>query len=417
VLDVCDPSVQVLKRVQSVSQAFSNAELEKKLAKDKEKANDALRKAQAAQASLQGSVASSCGGGGGGGDFGGESKEGGQEQGGQGQVSGQPFPLPGVFHKPRTVSCRLPGGYEFVRSATANALDPKTEIVMSSSTSPPPPSPLAQGVKSRVSTRGGEEKGGDGDDDDEESRSSNGQGSVSGGTSGDTSGEQGQGLLQAVVVPTSTSVATVLPTGYGVGSSATSVDPTCDGSCVLKLDLHGRVVELSVLALRSRAHTASPNTLTAAEGEEGGGGSSSEGSGFAVCEPRNLAKVVGLHAAMLQGCAARYRDGLVGDWVSYLRQAWCQALYHDRFEALVHDQLRARLRTDDAAKDVLELMRRALDDGKDDEHLTTTLTNAVGGNGERLTPGTAKRVDILSVDWLRENSALLPHYKPPDRKD
>ena len=62
-------------------------------------------------------------------------------------------------------------------------------------------------------------------------------------------------------------------------------------------------------------------------------------------------------------------------------------------------------------------MRRALDDGKDDEQLATVLLNAVGETGERLTPGTAKRIGILSTDWLSENRPLLPHYKAPERKD
>jgi len=42
-------------------------------------------------------------------------------------------------------------------------------------------------------------------------------------------------------------------------------------------------------------------------------------------------------------------------------------------------------------------MKRAVEDGKDDQAVATILTNAIGSEGERVTPGTAKRVEQVKL--------------------
>jgi hypothetical protein len=68
-------------------------------------------------------------------------------------------------------------------------------------------------------------------------------------------------------------------------------------------------------------------------------------------EARNLGCLIGLHASYVNGCASLHQKGSVSDWISFFRAEWAQPLYHDRFPQLI-SLLRARLRTDDAAKDV-----------------------------------------------------------------
>jgi hypothetical protein len=156
-----------------------------------------------------------------------------------------------------------------------------------------------------------------------------------------------------------------------------------DRSCVLRLDANARLVDFSYF-------------------------------GPTPVEGRNIGCLIGLHASYVNGCASLHQKGGVSDWISFFRSKWAQALYHDRFPQLI-EMLRNRLRADDAAKDVLELMKRALEDGKDDQAVAKILTNAIGSEGERVTPGTAKRVEQVGFEWLTSNKTSFPFYKLPER--
>jgi hypothetical protein len=177
--------------------------------------------------------------------------------------------------------------------------------------------------------------------------------------------------------PNSEAVSAVLSTGTSSG------DPSTDKCCSLKLDAHGRIVEFSYL-------------------------------GPGPVEARNLGLLVGLHEAFARSCSLAFHAHQVEDWLDFFRQDWCAALYNDRFPALV-DQLRDRLKGDEASKDVLELMRRALDSSTDDAGLASLLVNAIGGQGERVTPGTTKRIEAILFEWLTASKASLPAYKIPER--
>ena len=235
-------------------------------------------------------------------------------------VGGEIFGRLPLFRRPRTVSCLLPGGLCYARSATAAAADPKLVVM-----------PAPAGAKAGAGP---------------------------------------------VFSPNSEAVAAVLATGSFKG------EPT-DKSAALKLDSHGRIVEFSYI-------------------------------GAEAVEPRNIGSIVGLHEAFARSCQLAYHSHAVDDWVAYFRQDWCAALFSDRFPALL-DALRARLRGDEASRDVLELMRRAHDDHKDDAALAGLLVNAVGGSGERVTPGTTKRIEGILFEWLTANKPALPGYKLPER--
>jgi hypothetical protein len=62
-------------------------------------------------------------------------------------------------------------------------------------------------------------------------------------------------------------------------------------------------------------------------------------------------------------------------------------------------------------------MKRALEDGKDDQALSKILSNAIGAEGERVTPGTAKRVEQVGFEWLSTNKSSFPLMKLPDRSN
>jgi hypothetical protein len=62
-------------------------------------------------------------------------------------------------------------------------------------------------------------------------------------------------------------------------------------------------------------------------------------------EPQNLIRVVGLHVCYLNGVSRKHESGAVGDLITFLREPWAQALYHDHFQALcialqhsIHDE-------------------------------------------------------------------------------
>ena len=67
----------------------------------------------------------------------------------------------------------------------------------------------------------------------------------------------------------------------------------------------------------------------------------------------------------------------------FFRDDWAHAIYHDRFQELVHS-LRAMLAGDEGGMEVLDLLLRALEDGKDDATISSLRSNAVGPAGEKL---------------------------------
>ena len=66
-------------------------------------------------------------------------------------------------------------------------------------------------------------------------------------------------------------------------------------------------------------------------------------------EPRNLAAGVGRQEAHLNGAWAAYERGVVDDWVAFLREDWCSAVRHDRFQGL-HDALAKMIRAGEVGR-------------------------------------------------------------------
>ena len=86
--------------------------------------------------------------------------------------------------------------------------------------------------------------------------------------------------------------------------------------------------------------------------------------GKAPVEPRNLAAVVGRQEAHLNGAWAAYERGVVDDWVAFLREDWCSAVRHDRFQGL-HDALAKMIREDEFGRDLIQQLVGEADAGRD----------------------------------------------------
>lgn len=246
-----------------------------------------------------------------------------------------------VWPRPRTVSCTLPGGLKYARSRTAAAASPKVE-------------PTGNGVQ---------------------------------------------------LAPGLEAVATAMAAGRFLGSgSFTKSGATASAASMIKLDGHGRIVELSYL-------------------------------GEGPLEARNWGNLVGLHSSFAGQCTAKHRIGEVQDWGAFFRGNWAQALYHDRAcvggnnNALI-PLLRQRMRQDDAARDLVELMKRTLDSvsrlgpgavggGSEgvQESLSGALAGAIGVSGEKVGPGATKRIETALFDWMSDNKTTLPVFKLPVRKE
>jgi hypothetical protein len=196
----------------------------------------------------------------------------------------------------------------------------------------------------------------------------------------------------------------------GAGASSASV---------VKLDGHGRIVELSYV-------------------------------GPGPVEARNWGNLVGLHSNFAGQCAAKHRRGEVSDWAAFFRADWAQALCHDRAGQGGGDRglvatLRQKMRSDDAARDVLALMKRTLESasGAAPRHhgsgggrsgasqglasaggsegvgdlLSGALAAAIGVEGEKVGPGATKRIEGVLFEWMGDNKTTLPVFKVPERKE
>ena len=110
--------------------------------------------------------------------------------------------------------------------------------------------------------------------------------------------------------------------------------------------------------------------------------------------------------------AASYDRGVIRDWISFFREDWCSSLRHDRFDALVAG-MRAMMARDEGAHEVIDLLLRALDDGKDDATVRQLRSKAVGVGGAGVMGSTRKMLETSAIEFLRKNRALLPRYALP----
>ena len=137
--------------------------------------------------------------------------------------------------------------------------------------------------------------------------------------------------------------------------------------------------------------------------------------GKAPVEPRNLAAVVGRQEAHLNGAWAAYERGVVDDWVAFLREDWCSAVRHDRFQGL-HDALAKMIREDEFGRDLIQQLVGEADAGRDAEAIRQLREKAVGVGGGNLPEKTRKLLEGAVLGYLRKNRGLLPRFSLAERE-
>ena len=136
--------------------------------------------------------------------------------------------------------------------------------------------------------------------------------------------------------------------------------------------------------------------------------------GLEKVEAKNISLLVGLQEAYLNSAMSTYDRGLVPCWIDFFREDWASGLYHDRFGEL-GDSLRVLLKTDEGVFDVVDMLLRGFDEGKDDETLNTMRKTTIGAGGANLMPSTKKLIEANVLEFLRKNKGLLTRFLLPER--
>jgi len=150
--------------------------------------------------------------------------------------------------------------------------------------------------------------------------------------------------------------------------------------CNLQVDSHGRVVSFSYL-------------------------------GPEPVEVSNLCCLVGMQEAYLNSAVAFFNKGSIQDWITFFREDWAHALYHDRF----HDfclSLRMGMQDDEGVRAVLEKVRKTLESGAADQEICQVRREAVGIGGCGLPPSSKKMLEMHLLEYLKNNRNLLYRYWP-----
>ena len=86
----------------------------------------------------------------------------------------------------------------------------------------------------------------------------------------------------------------------------------------------------------------------------------------------------------------------MNDWITFFRDDWAHALYHDRFQDLI-DSLRTLLASDEGSCEVMDKLLEAFEDGKDDPTICSLRSNLIGPGGEKLMPSTKKMIETSTL--------------------
>mmetsp|Transcript_8082 Transcript_8082/g.13920 ORF Transcript_8082/g.13920 Transcript_8082/m.13920 type:complete len:137 (-) Transcript_8082:25-435(-) len=123
--------------------------------------------------------------------------------------------------------------------------------------------------------------------------------------------------------------------------------------------------------------------------------------------------IVGLQESYVNSAESSYDKKLVGDWITFLRQDWASALYHDRFPQFVQT-LRAQLLQEMGTQDLVDAVVGAFEEGKDPTVCANLRRMGVGTYGARLPPSTRKFIEMRALDFLRKNRGKLPRFLLPE---
>jgi hypothetical protein len=131
-------------------------------------------------------------------------------------------------------------------------------------------------------------------------------------------------------------------------------------------------------------------------------------------ENRNFALLPGIHEAYLNAAAHTHGKGWITDWVEFLRQDWAAAIYQDRFPVLVH-ALRRSLATDKGMLVMLSRVFERAENCSDPMEIADTRREMMGAHGELAPETTLKTIETETLEFLKENRALLPRFHIPNK--
>ena len=131
-------------------------------------------------------------------------------------------------------------------------------------------------------------------------------------------------------------------------------------------------------------------------------------------ENRNLGLLVGMHESFLNSAVYQHGRGYVTDWVEFFRQEWAAAIYQDRFPVLVH-ALRKSLATDKGMLMILNRVFERAESCTDDQELADQRREMLGAHGELAPETTLRTIETETMEFLKENRALLPRFHLPNK--
>ncbi|RHY85826.1 hypothetical protein DYB26_010859, partial [Aphanomyces astaci] len=134
--------------------------------------------------------------------------------------------------------------------------------------------------------------------------------------------------------------------------------------------------------------------------------------GTGAVEVSNLQCVVGLHEAYLNCAISSFQQNLVSDWISFFRETWASAIYHDRFQEFCV-RLNTALKYDEGIRIVVEAVKRHVAETGDLKEAMELAQAQAGRGGKALMPTTKKMIELNLLDYLSANREVLNMYFLP----
>lgn len=131
--------------------------------------------------------------------------------------------------------------------------------------------------------------------------------------------------------------------------------------------------------------------------------------GNEAVEVQNLECLVGLHESYLNSAVASYESHLVDDWITFFRQGWAFALYHDKFRDFC-STLQQLLKKDDGIHKVISAGTDCFKDTKSESTVFSLLHKSVGRGGCHLLPSTKSMIESHLMEFLSSNRNILTMY-------
>ncbi|CAK4084155.1 unnamed protein product [Aphanomyces euteiches] len=134
--------------------------------------------------------------------------------------------------------------------------------------------------------------------------------------------------------------------------------------------------------------------------------------GSQAVEVTNLQCVVGLHEAYLNCALSSFHQNLISDWITFFRQPWANAVYHDRFQDF-RLRLNAALKYDEGIRMLVEQVKRQAADSGDVKEAMALAQTQTGRGGSALVPTTKKMIELNLLDYLSAHRDVLNMYFLP----